>query len=172
MMVALEVVPDRLAEPRATKPGCRMKTPAAGYAGRSSILSGELETGRERICFYPRKETLDSLSTFSSNVFQLPLWVKSRTAGRAPQVMIKPIIHQPSASFRGGSHYFCRDVSPVTHLLTMFIILPSSNECKAYLTLAPFTVVSAYIIVNKSFYCVIGFDIIQDFTLQLWSLNI
>jgi hypothetical protein len=25
----------------------------------------------------------------------------------------------------------------VTHLLTMFIILPSSNECKAYLTLAP-----------------------------------
>ena len=33
--------------------------------------------------------------------------------------------------------------------LTMFIILPSSNECKAYLTLAPFTVVSAYIIVNK-----------------------
>jgi len=29
--------------------------------------------------------------------------------------------------------------------LTMFIILPSSNECKAYLTLAPFTVVSAYI---------------------------
>jgi hypothetical protein len=30
-------------------------------------------------------------------------------------------------------------------LLTMFIILPSSNECKAYLTLAPFTVVSAYI---------------------------
>ena len=30
--------------------------------------------------------------------------------------------------------------------LTMFIILPSSNECKAYLTLAPFTVVSAYII--------------------------
>ncbi len=32
---------------------------------------------------------------------------------------------------------------------------------KAYLTLAPFTVVSEYIIVNKSFYCVIGFDIIQ-----------
>ena len=30
-------------------------------------------------------------------------------------------------------------------LLTMFIILPSSNECKAYLTLPPFTVVSAYI---------------------------
>ena len=30
-------------------------------------------------------------------------------------------------------------------LLTMFIILPSSNECKAYLTLAPFAVVSAYI---------------------------
>ena len=29
--------------------------------------------------------------------------------------------------------------------LTMFIILPSSNECKAYLTIAPFTVVSAYI---------------------------
>ena len=29
---------------------------------------------------------------------------------------------------------------------TLFIILPSSNECKAYLTLAPFTVVSAYII--------------------------
>jgi hypothetical protein len=43
--------------------------------------------------------------------------------------------------------------------LTMFIILPSSNE--AYLTLAPFTVVSAYIIVNKFFCCVIGFDIIQ-----------
>jgi hypothetical protein len=30
-------------------------------------------------------------------------------------------------------------------LLTMFIILPSNNECKAYLTLAPFIVVSAYI---------------------------
>ena len=30
-------------------------------------------------------------------------------------------------------------------VLTMFIIFPSSNECKAYLTLAPFTVVSAYI---------------------------
>ncbi len=30
--------------------------------------------------------------------------------------------------------------------LTMFIILPSRNECKAYLTLVPFTVVSAYII--------------------------
>ena len=45
--------------------------------------------------------------------------------------------------------------------LTMFIILPSSNECKAYLTLAPFSVVSAYIVVNKSFYCVTGFDIIQ-----------
>jgi hypothetical protein len=29
--------------------------------------------------------------------------------------------------------------------MTLFIILPSSNECKAYLTLAPFTVVSAYL---------------------------
>ncbi len=29
--------------------------------------------------------------------------------------------------------------------LAMFIILPSSTECKAYLTLAPFTVMSAYI---------------------------
>jgi hypothetical protein len=29
------------------------------------------------------------------------------------------------------------DVSPVTYLLTMFIILPSSNEYIAYLTLAP-----------------------------------
>jgi hypothetical protein len=38
---------------------------------------------------------------------------------------------------RGGSHYSCEDVSPVTHLLTMFIILPSSNVCIAYLTLAP-----------------------------------
>ena len=38
---------------------------------------------------------------------------------------------------RGGNHYSCGDVSPVTHLLTMFIILPSSNECLAYLTLAP-----------------------------------
>jgi hypothetical protein len=35
-----------------------------------------------------------------------------------------------TATNRGGSHYFCRDVSPVTHLLTMFIILPSSDECK------------------------------------------
>ena len=35
-----------------------------------------------------------------------------------------------------------------------------------------FTVVSVYTIVNKSFYCVIGFDIIQDHILQLWSLNI
>jgi hypothetical protein len=30
-----------------------------------------------------------------------------------------------------------------------------------------FTVVSVYIIVNKSFYCVIGFDIIQDYIPQL-----
>ncbi len=29
--------------------------------------------------------------------------------------------------------------------LTMFIILPSSNECKAFLILPPFTVVSAYL---------------------------
>ncbi len=35
-----------------------------------------------------------------------------------------------------------------------------------------FTVVSVYIIVNKPFHCVIGFDIIQDYMLQLWSLNI
>jgi hypothetical protein len=34
-----------------------------------------------------------------------------------------------------------------------------------------FTVVSVYL-VNKSFYCVIGFDNIQDYMLQLWSLNI
>ena len=47
-------------------------------------------------------------------------------------------------------------------VLTMFIIFPSSNECKAYLTLAPFTVVSAYFIV-KNPYCVTGFDIIRDY---------
>ncbi len=47
--------------------------------------------------------------------------------------------------------------------LTMFIILPSSNECKAYLTLAPFTVVSAYILLKNPFCCVIGFDIIQAY---------
>ena len=48
-------------------------------------------------------------------------------------------------------------------VLTLFIILPSNNECEAYLTLPPFTVVSAYIIVNKSFCCVTGFDIILVF---------
>ena len=36
-------------------------------------------------------------------------------------------------------------VQDTVQVLTMFIILPSSNECKAYLTLAPFTVVSTYI---------------------------
>ena len=35
--------------------------------------------------------------------------------------------------------------------LTMFIILPSSNECIAYLTLAPFTVVSAYFYLTNPF---------------------
>ena len=35
--------------------------------------------------------------------------------------------------------------------LTMFIILPSSNECKAYLTLAPVTVVSAYMYLTNPF---------------------
>jgi hypothetical protein len=35
--------------------------------------------------------------------------------------------------------------------LTMFIILPSSNECKAHLTLAPFTVVSAYMYLTNPF---------------------
>ena len=35
--------------------------------------------------------------------------------------------------------------------LTMLIILPSSNECKAYLTLAPFTAVSAYIYLTNPF---------------------
>jgi hypothetical protein len=30
----------------------------------------------------PQKETWDSFSTFSSNIFQLPSWVKSRTAGK------------------------------------------------------------------------------------------
>ena len=57
----------------------------------------------------------------------------------------------------------------MAHLLTMFIILPSSNECKAYLTLAPFTVVSAYIIVNKSFCCVVGFDIIQAYHPRIYT---
>ena len=52
---------------------------------------------------------------------------------------------------------------------TLFIILPSSNECKAYLTLAPFTVVSAYIIVNKSFCCVVGFDIIQAYHPRIYT---
>ncbi len=59
---------------------------------------------------------------------------------------------------RGGSYYFCRDVSP-GHGTALFYHLVMN--VKAYLTLAPFTVVSAYIIVNKSFYCVTGFDIIQ-----------
>ena len=38
-------------------------------------------------------------------------------------------------------------------VLTMFIIFPSSNECKAYLTLAPFTVVSAYLVKKAFFGC-------------------
>ena len=42
--------------------------------------------------------------------------------------------------------------------LTMFIILPSSNECKAYLTLAPFTVVSAHIYSKESYI------VLQDLT--------
>ena len=49
----------------------------------------------------------------------------------------------------------CQSSDP---LLTMFIILPSSNECKVYLTLAPFTVVSAYIQLTNPF------AVVQDLT--------
>ncbi len=38
------------------------------------------------------------------------------------------------------------------------------NECMAYLTSVLFTIVSILIYSNKSFYCVIGFDIIQALT--------
>ena len=58
------------------------------------------------------------------------------------------------------NHLSSNDVSPVANLLTLFIILTSSNECMAYLTSVLFTIVSI-IYSNKSFYCVIGFDIIQ-----------
>jgi len=52
------------------------------------------------------------------------------------------------------------DVSPVANLLTLFIILTSSNECMAYLTSVLFTVGSILCkVINP--YCVIGFDIIQ-----------
>ena len=42
--------------------------------------------------------------------------------------------------------------------LTMFIILPSSNECRAYLTLAPFYCSECIHVVNKSFL------VLQDLT--------
>jgi hypothetical protein len=51
----------------------------------------------------------------------------------------------------------------------MFIILPSSNECKAYLTLAPFT--ERIYLVNKSFCYVIGFDIIQAYHPRLYTVR-
>ena len=47
--------------------------------------------------------------------------------------------------FKKKTRVFSNPVSVQGIVLTMFIILPSSNECKAYLTLAPFTVVSACI---------------------------
>jgi hypothetical protein len=44
-----------------------------------------------------------------------------------------------------------KGVSPVANLLTLFIILTSSNECMAYLTSVLFTVVSIIFYSNKSF---------------------
>ena len=53
----------------------------------------------------------------------------------------------------------------MTHL---FIILPSSNECMAYLNTRAFTVVSIiFIILNP--YCVIGFDIIQTYHPRIYN---
>jgi hypothetical protein len=45
--------------------------------------------------------------------------------------------------------------------LTMFIILPSSNECKSFFNTRAFYCSERIYLVNKSFYCVTGFDIIQ-----------
>ncbi len=53
----------------------------------------------------------------------------------------------------GFNHSFYMDVSPVTHSLTLFI-LTSTNDCMAYLTLAPLVTIP---------YCVAGFDIIQPY---------
>jgi hypothetical protein len=44
-------------------------------------------------------------------------------------------------------------VSPVANLLTLFIILTSSNECMAYLTSVLFTVVSIIFIVTNPLLC-------------------
>jgi hypothetical protein len=45
--------------------------------------------------------------------------------------------------------------------LTMFIILPSSNECKGLFNTRAFYCSERIFIVNKILYCVTGFDIIQ-----------
>jgi hypothetical protein len=68
MMVALEGVPYRLAKPRATKPDIKSVpgTPAAGYAGRSSIISGELQTvGGSYMFFEPQMELANRLVPIS-----------------------------------------------------------------------------------------------------------
>jgi hypothetical protein len=49
---------------------------------------------------------------------------------------------------RGLTIRLINDVSPVANLLTLFIILTSSNECMAYLTSVLFTIVSILIIVT------------------------
>ena len=48
--------------------------------------------------------------------------------------------------------------------LTMFIILPSSNECKGLFNARAFYCSERIYLVNKSFYCVTGFDIILVLT--------
>jgi hypothetical protein len=83
MMVALEGIPYRLSEPRATKPA-----PAAGYTGSSSIISRGLQNWGDSIC---SSLTLDSLSTFSSHVLHRP----SRSKSRKEAVTVTLLLYAP-----------------------------------------------------------------------------
>ncbi len=71
MMDASEGVPYRLAEPESAKPVIESKVNISCWA----VISGELQARGNSICLWfdcvsafmtPRKETLDSLHTFSS----------------------------------------------------------------------------------------------------------
>ena len=53
--------------------------------------------------------------------------------------------------------------------LTMFIILPSSNEWKSLFNTRAFYCSERIYLVNKSFCCVKGFDIIQAYHPRLYT---
>jgi hypothetical protein len=46
-----------------------------------------------------------------------------------------------------------KGISPLANLLTLFIILTSSNECMAYLTSVLFTVITILFIVTNPLLC-------------------